>query len=53
MTKIHSPAGLFFLSPVKKCIGVSGNLKIQMRILAKDFLITIGPKMNNYFPEVP
>lgn len=42
MTKIHSPAGLSFLSPVKigasrqakKCLGVSGNSKIQMRMLS-------------------
>ena len=41
MTKIHSPSGLSFLSPVKigarqakKCLGVSGNTKIQMRMLS-------------------
>ena len=41
MAKIHSPAGLSFLSPVKigappskKCLGVSGNSKVQMRMLS-------------------
>ena len=41
MTKLHSPAGLSFLSPVKigarqakKGLGVSGNSKIQMRMLS-------------------
>ena len=39
MTKIHSPAGLSFLSQVKigqakKCLGVSGNSKIQTRMLS-------------------
>ena len=41
MTKIHIPAGLSFLSPEKigappsgKCLGVSGNSKIQMRMLS-------------------
>ena len=41
MTKIHSPSGLFFLSPVKigprqakKCLGVSSDSKIQMRMLS-------------------
>ena len=41
MIKIHSPAGLSLLSPVKigarqakKCLGVSSNSKIQMRMLS-------------------
>ena len=37
MIKIHSPAGLSFLFPMKiakKCLGVSGNSKIQMRRLS-------------------
>ena len=41
MTKIHSPAAFSFLSPVKigapqakKCLEVSGNSKIQMRMLS-------------------
>ena len=41
MTKIHSPAGLFFLSLVKiracqakKCLGVSGNSNIQRSMLS-------------------
>ena len=41
MTKIHSPADLSFLSTVKigarlakKCLRVSGNSKIQMRMLS-------------------
>ena len=37
MIKIHSPAGLSFLSPMKiakKCLGVSSNSNIQMRMLS-------------------
>ena len=41
MTKIHSQADLSFLSTLKigarqakKCLGVSGNSKIQMRMLS-------------------
>ena len=51
MTKVHSPAGLFFLSPEKrgappseKCLGVSGNSNIQMRIHSEGLGIVILTK---------